>query len=117
MTEVSIGYDHSPLNGPGSHSSGVSGPGHRLAPVAGQAPAGSGKLPRFALFATSSGSVTSLVRRYPDLIDAAIRPPLEPGVIVLVRPDGYVACVAKADDIDAFGDYLGKIGLAASVDA
>jgi hypothetical protein len=53
MSEVSIGYKHSPLNGPSAH--GVSGPapGKRVLPVVGQVPVGSGDRPRFALFAES----------------------------------------------------------------
>jgi 2-polyprenyl-6-methoxyphenol hydroxylase-like FAD-dependent oxidoreductase len=41
MTEVSIGYDHSPLNGPGAHGVAGPAPGRRLPPVVGQTPAGS----------------------------------------------------------------------------
>ena len=117
MSETSIGYDDSPLNGLGSHHNGIPAPGRRLPPIAGEMPAGSGATPRFVLFAADSSKVSSLVRKFPDLIDSAIRPPLDPGAIVLVRPDGYVACVAKADSVDVVGDYLKAIGVAESVDA
>jgi 2-polyprenyl-6-methoxyphenol hydroxylase-like FAD-dependent oxidoreductase len=109
MTEVSIGYDHSPLNGPGAHGVDVPAPGRRLLPVAGQAPVGSGDVPRFALFAASNSHVSALVDKFPDLIERTIRPPLDSAAIVLVRPDGYVACTAKADDTAVVGDYLGTI--------
>jgi 2-polyprenyl-6-methoxyphenol hydroxylase-like FAD-dependent oxidoreductase len=109
MTEVSIGYDHSPLNGPGAHGVDVPAPGRRLSPVAGQTPVGSGDAPRFALFAASDSRVSALVDKFPDLIERTIRPPLDSSAIVLVRPDGYVACTAKADDAGAVGDYLEAI--------
>ncbi len=109
MTEVSIGYDHTPLNGLASHHV---VPGRRLAPIAGQPPAGFGSRPRFAVFAASSTNVSSLISKFPDDIDPAIRPPVEAGVIVLVRPDGYVACVAKTNDVDSVAAYLGAIGVA-----
>jgi 2-polyprenyl-6-methoxyphenol hydroxylase-like FAD-dependent oxidoreductase len=117
MTEVSIGYDRSPLNGPGSHGADVPAPGRRLPPLVGQIPVGSGDAPRFALFAANSSRLSSLAGKFPNLIDPAIRPPLDPGVISLVRPDGYVACVVKADDVDAIADYLDAIGVAARVNA
>jgi 2-polyprenyl-6-methoxyphenol hydroxylase-like FAD-dependent oxidoreductase len=117
MTEVSIGYNHSPLNGPRSHSVEVPAPGRRLPPIAGQIPVGAGDAPRFALFAANGGRVSSLVRKFPNLIDSTVRQPLDPGAISLVRPDGYVACVVKTDDIDAVAGYLDAIGVAASVTA
>jgi 2-polyprenyl-6-methoxyphenol hydroxylase-like FAD-dependent oxidoreductase len=109
MTEVSIGYDHSPLNGPGAHGVAGPAPGRRLPPVVGQTPAGSGDAPRFALFAASNSHVSALVDRFPDLIETTIRPPVDPSAILLVRPDGYVACTAKADDVGVVGDYLEAI--------
>jgi hypothetical protein len=55
--------------------------------------------------------------KFPNLIDAAIRAPLDPGVVLLVRPDGYVACVARADNIGVIADYLGAIDVAKAVAA
>jgi hypothetical protein len=109
MTEISIGYDHSPLNGPAPHRALV--PGRRLAPVSGQTPAGSGDKPRFALFAAPDSSTRALVGGFPNLIDVVVRPPVDSEVIALVRPDGYIACVAKLDDAKAIGDYLRAISL------
>ena len=56
-------------------------------------------------------SMTDLAKTTRDalLIDAEIRAPLVPDVILLVRPDGYVACAAQADDVGVIGDYLGAI--------
>jgi 2-polyprenyl-6-methoxyphenol hydroxylase-like FAD-dependent oxidoreductase len=109
MTEVSIGYKHSPLNGPGAH--GISGPspGERVAPIAGQIPPGSGNAPRFALFAKTSDATTRLLAKFPDLIDPDVRPPLDQGRIWLVRPDGYAACVAREGNIEVISDYLNSL--------
>jgi 2-polyprenyl-6-methoxyphenol hydroxylase-like FAD-dependent oxidoreductase len=109
MSEVSVGYDHSPLNGPALRRSDIPAPGRRLEPVAGQTPVGSGNTPRFAMFAAGSSKVSALAIKFPDLIDAEIRAPLDPDAILLVRPDGYVACAAQADDVCVIGDYLGAI--------
>ena len=117
MSEVSVGYDHSPLNGPGLHRGDIPAPGRRLEPIARQTPAGSGKTPRFALFAAGSGSVSALAMKFPNLIDAEIRAPLDPGVMLLVRPDGYVACAAKSDNLAVIADYLGAIDVAKAVAA
>ena len=117
MTEISVGYDHSPLNGPGSQHTGIPAPGKRLAPTAEHKPVGSGGTPRFALFAANNSTARALIGKFPDLLETSPRPPLDPSAIVLIRPDGYVACVAKADDIDAVDNYLEAISIAASVDA
>jgi 2-polyprenyl-6-methoxyphenol hydroxylase-like FAD-dependent oxidoreductase len=109
MSEVSVGYDHSPLNGPALRRGDIPAPGRRLEPVAGQTPVGSGNTPRFAMFAAGNSKVSALAIKFPDLIDAEIRAPLDPDVILLVRPDGYVACAAHADDAGVIGDYLGAI--------
>ena len=117
MSEVSIGYDHSPLNGPGLHRGDIPAPGRRLEPIAGQIPVGSGNTPRFALFAAASSRITALAIKFPNLIDAEFRAPLDPGVILLVRPDGYVACAAEADNVDVIADYLGAIDVAKALAA
>ena len=46
MTEVSIGYDHSPLNGPAVRGLAGPRPGERMPPVSGQRPIGAGDEPR-----------------------------------------------------------------------
>lgn len=117
MTEISVGYDHSPLNGPGFQHAGVPAPGKRLPPTAEDKPVGSGGMPRFALFAASNSKTKTLIGRFPDLLETSPRPPVDSGAIVLVRPDGYVACVAEAADIDAVEDYLKAIATAATVEA
>ena len=69
MSEMSVGYPKSPLNG--QALSGGPKPGARIAPIAGQTPVGSGTSPRFALFATSSAAAAGLIERFSTLLDPA----------------------------------------------
>jgi 2-polyprenyl-6-methoxyphenol hydroxylase-like FAD-dependent oxidoreductase len=110
MAEVTINYHDSPLNGPKAH--GVSGPrpGDRVRPIAGQRAVGSGDRPRFALFAERDPDVTRLLEEFADLLDSDLRPPLAPGGVWVVRPDGYTACVAKSGDAKVIAAYLQTIG-------
>jgi 2-polyprenyl-6-methoxyphenol hydroxylase-like FAD-dependent oxidoreductase len=109
MSEVSIGYKSSPLNG-AAHGMGGPAPGERVAPVAGQLPFGMGDIPRFALLAAQSDGVRDLIGRFADLVDPVIRAPFDERGLWLVRPDGYAACAAPIDDIQAIDDYLDGIG-------
>jgi 2-polyprenyl-6-methoxyphenol hydroxylase-like FAD-dependent oxidoreductase len=106
MTETTIGYPKSPLNG---RSLGGAGPrpGERVVPIAGQRPAGSGDTPRFALFAAHTPAIVGLFNRFNKLLDPDVRPPLREEGIWLVRPDGYVAC--SSNDPEVIGEYLEKI--------
>jgi 2-polyprenyl-6-methoxyphenol hydroxylase-like FAD-dependent oxidoreductase len=104
MTEVSIGYPNSPLNGDRLRNASGPQPGGRVMPVAGQTPIGSGSVPRFALFAQPTAALAELRDRFADLLDPEIRPPFDTGGIWLVRPDGYVAC--STDDAAVVGRYL-----------
>jgi len=103
MTEVTIGYPKSPLNGP-SLGGKLPQSGARVAPVAGQEPVGSGGAPRFALDAEETPATAELVSRFPSLLDPAVRPPLARDAIVLVRPDGYAACSSR--DANVIAGYL-----------
>lgn len=111
MTEISIGYKHSPLNGSSPH--GVDGPtpGQRVMPAAGQIPFGAGDTPRFALLAAPGDEVDRLRDEFQDLLDSTVLPPLNDTGIWLVRPDGYVACVAADGDIQIIADYLKALQL------
>ncbi len=106
LTEVSVGYPHSPLNGAAVRGIGGPAPGERAPPVAGQAPVGAGNAPRFALFAAPDDATGRLLREHPDLLEPAVRPPFASGGAWLVRPDGYVASVAGAGDIHGIAEYL-----------
>ncbi|HVY17293.1 MAG TPA: FAD-dependent monooxygenase [Rhodopila sp.] len=107
MSEVTIGYPDSPLNG--VHLEGGPGPrpGERVRPTAGQTPPGSGGDPRFALFADPGPAIDGLLARFGRLLDPALRPPLAHGAIWLVRPDGYVACTSV--DGAAIAAYLDRL--------
>jgi 2-polyprenyl-6-methoxyphenol hydroxylase-like FAD-dependent oxidoreductase len=97
MTELSIGYGKSPLNGKGSDS------GKRALIRSGEMPVGAGRAPRFVLFADASEETTRLVRAFPALVDSGIRQPFQTGEMCLVRPDGYVAASSRAvKDIEDF---------------
>jgi 2-polyprenyl-6-methoxyphenol hydroxylase-like FAD-dependent oxidoreductase len=106
MTQVSVGYPDSPINGPALSGSGPK-PGHRVAPAAGQLPPGSDAMSLFALFAEQSAATAELVKKFPGLIDPAIRPAFDGKGIWLVRPDGYVAC--SAGNVNAVTSYLDDI--------
>jgi 2-polyprenyl-6-methoxyphenol hydroxylase-like FAD-dependent oxidoreductase len=111
MTEVSIGYPSSPLNGVALAGAGPK-PGERVVPLAGQTPIGSGGSPRFALFGERTPGVADHMKQYDGLLDPDVRPPFQSGGMWLVRPDGYVACSTR--DAVALGDYLA--GLASPVE-
>jgi 2-polyprenyl-6-methoxyphenol hydroxylase-like FAD-dependent oxidoreductase len=106
MTEVSIGYAHSPLNGLVVRGLGGPTAGERAAPVAGQVPVGAGDAPRFALFAAPGDAAAGLLRDFADLLEPAVRPPFRGGGVWLVRPDGYLACAARDGDVATIAEYL-----------
>jgi 2-polyprenyl-6-methoxyphenol hydroxylase-like FAD-dependent oxidoreductase len=105
LSEVTIGYAKSPLNG--AALAPRPKPGERIVPVAGQAAPGTGALPRFALFAADNAATRDLVENHPTLLDPVIRPPLHDPGLWLARPDGYVAC----SSIDPIGidQYLEQL--------
>ena len=78
MTEVSISYPRSPLNGPSLGGAGPK-PGERVVPIASQVPVGSGTTPLFALFADKTTATADLVRSFQGLLDPDIRPPFHDG--------------------------------------
>jgi 2-polyprenyl-6-methoxyphenol hydroxylase-like FAD-dependent oxidoreductase len=94
MTQMTVAYPESPLNGPSLHVAGPK-PGERLAPIAGQIVTGSGARPQFALFAEPTPAVNTLLEQFGRLVGSQIRPPLHDGGIWLIRPDGYVACSSR----------------------
>ncbi len=107
MTEVTVGYPRSPLNGAGL--SGGPKPGERAMPVPGVRPIGAGERPLFALFATPGPWTSELLGRFDGLIEPEARSPFRPDGIWLVRPDGYVAMAARQDDWREIADYLGRL--------
>jgi hypothetical protein len=108
MTEVSVGYERSPLNGPAAHEIDGAGaaPGARMMPVAEQAPFGAGNTPRFTLLAASQEAVRGLYERFSDLLVSSVLPSPDESKIWLVRPDGYVACAVAASEVKLIAKYL-----------
>jgi FAD binding domain-containing protein len=117
LSEVAIAYSDSPLNAPSAHVHGGPESGKR-APIRASEPAvGSGRTPRFGLFAEDTPASRALLSKYPNLGEPSPRKPYVDGGIWLVRPDGYVALVAKGDawnDVDA---YLSRLAKAATASA
>lgn len=112
MSEIEIAYGESPLSR-GLHA-GAHGlvAGARLPPdlYAGPPP-GAGNRPRFVLYAASGAESADLLAQFPDMLEETARPSPEAGLILLVRPDGYIGFAGKAGDWAEAGAYLG--GLAA----
>jgi hypothetical protein len=108
MSQVSVGYPESPMNGRG-HGSLHPTPGLRMAPIAGAPPFGAGDAPRFTLLASSSPSVVDLLAAYPKLLDDTLGTPPMPDGVWLIRPDGYVAATAPSADLSSISDVLGRI--------
>ncbi len=114
LTELNIAYPDSPLTIRGGRHSGGPAAGDRMPPTVGEPPVGAGDAPRFALYAEGSPDLTALLVRYGTLIEPAPRPPVTAGAMWLVRPDGYVALVARAGDHSAIATYLDAIAVAAA---
>jgi 2-polyprenyl-6-methoxyphenol hydroxylase-like FAD-dependent oxidoreductase len=108
MSQVSVGYPESPMNGP-RHGSLRPAPGQRMTPIAGSPAFGAGDEPRFTLLTSSSPAVTDLLAFYPKLLNAALGKPPTPDGVWLIRPDGYVAATAAAADLSGISDVLRRI--------
>jgi 2-polyprenyl-6-methoxyphenol hydroxylase-like FAD-dependent oxidoreductase len=106
LSELSIGYPQSPLTVAGKHGHAGPAPGER-APVLDLAdPVGAGTTPRFAVFAKGDTGGAALLQRHREILEPEFRTPFGDEAIWLVRPDGYVALVAKAGDWAAVDEYL-----------
>ena len=79
MSQVSVGYPRSPMNGRG-HRSLHPAPGQRMAPIAGAPPFGAGNEPHFTLLASSSPAVDGLCRHSPGFSMPRWEPPDANGV-------------------------------------
>ena len=112
MTEVSIGYPNSPLNVHDGNTHGGPKPGERAPIRDDEAPVGSGKSPRFALFADDTPASGALCAKYPALLESPVRRPYAEQGIWLVRPDGYVGLAAKNDAIHEVDKYLANLSQA-----
>lgn len=105
MAEVSIGYPHSPLNGP---SMGLTAAGSRVRPASGETPFGAGDTPRFAV--RGGVGAAELASRFPGLVEALPRLSSGEPLVSLVRPDGYLAAEVPDADWQALVPYLQQIG-------
>jgi 2-polyprenyl-6-methoxyphenol hydroxylase-like FAD-dependent oxidoreductase len=111
MTEVSVGYPNSPLNA--GSAAGLRGPkpGERIVT---EQPFGAGPVPRFALLAKNEEGSRDLLRRYAEIMEERVRQPPEEGGVWLVRPDGYVATAARANNWPLIEASLVKAGIPAA---
>jgi hypothetical protein len=106
MSELSVSYPNSPLNG-AAHAQDGPKPGQRLEPIGGRKPIGSGGTPRFALMAAPSPEVSALLSRFNRVLDPELCSPNRRQGSWLVRPDGYIACSSsKPEDI---AQYLSRL--------
>jgi 2-polyprenyl-6-methoxyphenol hydroxylase-like FAD-dependent oxidoreductase len=108
MSELSIGYLKSPLTLDGHFGQAHPVPGER-APVDTAHPVGAGNTPRFALFALAGAEGAAMIKKYSALLEPNLRKPLAGDGIWLVRPDGYVAAVAKPKEWQPIDGYLARI--------
>ena len=114
ITEVSIDYLNSPLNGREVSFFQHPAVGERVAIRAGEPPFGSGDRPRFVLCAgtqdaAARSAAAVLVGLYGHLVEEKVRAPFGEGGMWLVRPDGYVAMVTRAGEWDDVAAYLDRI--------
>ncbi len=106
MSELSIGYAGSPLTRAEGHGHSGPGAGARAPVSAAGHHVGSGRQPRFMLFAVADEGSEALIARRGDLLEAETRAPFAHDGIWLVRPDGYVAMTARRGEWDRVGAYL-----------
>ncbi|MBS1852418.1 MAG: FAD-dependent monooxygenase [Acidobacteria bacterium] len=108
LSELSVGYPQSPLNGAAINSE--LPPGKRAPLPADGPPVGSGPTPRFALFAPA-GLPADRLEKYGDILEPGVRSPFSSGGMWLVRPDGYVALATRAGDWHGIQAYLDRFSL------
>jgi 2-polyprenyl-6-methoxyphenol hydroxylase-like FAD-dependent oxidoreductase len=112
MSETEIAYPDSPLSVGSGHAPHGLAAGERLLPAQYHgAPPGAGTTPHFVLFAGEDRG-SALAARFPALVEAAVRRPVDPGRLLIVRPDGYTGLSVGAEDWDAAERYLHDLSAA-----
>jgi 2-polyprenyl-6-methoxyphenol hydroxylase-like FAD-dependent oxidoreductase len=110
MSQVSVGYPESPMNGR-RHGSFHPAPGQRMAPIADRPPFGAGNIPRFTLLASVSPLLADLLAAYPKLLNDTLGTPPAADGVWLIRPDGYVAATAPASELSSISDVLRRMSV------
>ncbi|KQV83842.1 FAD-dependent monooxygenase [Rhizobium sp. Root1220] len=106
LSELTVGYAQSPLNGGAAKGATFAKPGQRM-PI--DAQYGGGSSPRFVVFANDRNQAGPTLKRYSNLVEETIRGPSGGEGICLVRPDGYVAMTAHDGEWDQVDTYLDRL--------
>ena len=111
LTELSIGYSKSSLNGADHHVHGGPKVGARAPVLQVEPPVGSGNSPRFAIFGDAGEGSARVFADHQNFLEKQLRKPFLSGGLWLVRPDGYVALAIKEggwSEVDAYLTALGS---------
>jgi 2-polyprenyl-6-methoxyphenol hydroxylase-like FAD-dependent oxidoreductase len=112
MTEIEIAYGDSPISTKTRHGGSEFAAGSRLDPSCYDGPPpGTGTIPRFVLFAADKEKGALLAARHPQLIEATVRTPPDPELILIVRPDCYIGLSAGEADWEEVGAYLAGLAI------
>ena len=106
LSETSIGYPGSPLNSGSAGELDGPEPGARFVT---EEPFGSGPIPRFALAAAPSREASRILGDFGRIMESEVRTPPDPRGVWLVRPDGYVAAAARAEELAPIEEALARI--------
>jgi 2-polyprenyl-6-methoxyphenol hydroxylase-like FAD-dependent oxidoreductase len=109
LTELSIGYPHSPLTVVGKHGQAKPAAGERVPISSSSTLTTQGATPRFVLYAARDPQSADVIGRHSKVLEPALRPPFDEDHIWLVRPDGYVATVVAKGEWDQVDRYLSLI--------
>ena len=105
VSEVAVGYTHSPLNG----GHGDPAPGKRAPIPVDEPPVGAGDAARFAVFGDADGMPAGFLQKYASVAEQKLRAPFADGGLWVVRPDGYTGLAAKQGEWDAVARYFDAI--------
>jgi 2-polyprenyl-6-methoxyphenol hydroxylase-like FAD-dependent oxidoreductase len=109
LTELSIGYPHSPLTVVNKHGHTKPAAGERV-PISNSCTLMTqGATPPFVLHAARDPHSVDVIERHSKVLAPALRPPFDEDHIWLVRPDGYVATVVARGEWDRIDGYLSHL--------